>query len=239
MLLKAALNGKRTREEHPAVPLTPGQLAHEAVLAVAAGAGAIHLHPRDAHGRESLAADEVAAALEAIRTGCPSTPVGVSTGAWIVPEVAHRLAFINAWEVLPDFAGVNFHEPGALEVARLLLSKGVAVEAGLWDVPAAERLRRSGLAGHCLRLLFEPAQEAGDPHVRLKGIEAALPGLEAPRLLHGFEATAWEFIGLAAQRGYDTRVGLEDTLFLPDGTRARDNAELVATARRIVGQRDP
>ena len=95
------------------------------------------------------------------------------------------------------------------------------------------------MAGHCLRLLVEPAQEAGDPHVRLKGIEATLAGVEAPRLLHGFEATAWEFIGLAAQRGYDTRVGLEDTLSLPDGTRARDNAELVATARRIVGPQEP
>jgi uncharacterized protein (DUF849 family) len=186
-----------------------------------------------------LAPHEVAAALEAIRAACPFTPVGVSTGAWIVPGVEQRLAFIGAWEILPDFAGVNFHEPGALEVARLLLNKGAAVEAGLWDVPAAERLRRSGLAGHCLRLLIEPAQEAGDPHTRLEGIEATLPGVEAPRLLHGFEATAWEFIGLAARRGYDTRVGLEDTLFLPDGTRARDNAELVATARRIVGQREP
>jgi len=239
MLLKAAINGKRMRDEHPAVPLTPRQQAQQAAVAVAAGAGAIHLHPRDAHGRESLAAEEVAAALEAIRAACPSTPVGVSTGAWIVPEVEHRLAFIGVWEVLPDFAGVNFHEPGALEVTRLWLSKGVAVEAGLWDVPAAERLRQSGLAGHCLRLLLEPAQEAGDPHVRLKGIEKALASVEAPRLLHGFEATAWEFIGLAAQRGYDTRVGLEDTLFLPDCTRAQDNAELVAAARRIVGQREP
>lgn len=34
------------------------------------------------------------------------------------------------------------------------------------------------------------------------------------------------FIELAAKRGYDTRIGLEDTLVLPDGTRARDNAEL-------------
>jgi uncharacterized protein (DUF849 family) len=239
MLLKAAINGKRTRDEHPAVPLTPCQQAQQAAVAVAAGAGAIHVHPRDAHGRESLAADDMAAALEAIRAACPSTPVGVSTGAWIVPEVEQRLAFIGAWEILPDFAGINFHEPGALEVARLLLSKGVAVEAGIWDVPAAERLRRSGLLDRCLRILLEPAQEPSDPHTRLEGIEAALADTDVPRLLHGFNDAAWEFIRLAAQRGYDTRIGLEDTLFLPDGTRARDNVELVATARRIVGQREP
>jgi uncharacterized protein (DUF849 family) len=102
MLLIAAINGKRTRNEHPAVPLTPSQ---QAALAVAAGAGAIHVHPRDAHGRESLAAYELAAALDAIRAACPPTPIGVSTGAWIVSHVEQRLAFIGAWEILPDFAG--------------------------------------------------------------------------------------------------------------------------------------
>jgi uncharacterized protein (DUF849 family) len=40
MLLKAAINGKRMRNEHPAIPLTPHQQAKEAAAAVAAGAGA-------------------------------------------------------------------------------------------------------------------------------------------------------------------------------------------------------
>jgi len=112
MLLKAAINGRRPRNEHPTVPLTPHQQAQQSALAVAMGAGAIHVHPRDTHGRESLAPDEMAAA-------------------------------------------------------------------------------------------------------------------------------AWAFIELAARRGYDTRVGLEDILVLPDGTRARDNAELVAAARCIVDRQKP
>jgi uncharacterized protein (DUF849 family) len=36
----------------------------------------------------------------------------------------------------------------------------------------------------------------------------------------------------AAARGYDSRVGFEDTLELPDGTLAPNNAVLVAEARR-------
>jgi uncharacterized protein (DUF849 family) len=36
----------------------------------------------------------------------------------------------------------------------------------------------------------------------------------------------------ALARGYDVRVGLEDTLVLPDGSIARDNAQLVAEALR-------
>ena len=96
-----------------------------------------------------------------------------------------------------------------------------------------------GLASDCLRLLLEPAQTPGDAQTRLHGIEAALADVKNPRLLHGFGAAAWAFIELPARRGYDTRVGLEDTLVLPDGTRAWDNAELVAMAWRILDQQKP
>jgi uncharacterized protein (DUF849 family) len=52
--VKACLNGGRRRDEHPAVPVTAAQLAASASAAVAAGAEAIHLHPRDEGGAESL-----------------------------------------------------------------------------------------------------------------------------------------------------------------------------------------
>jgi uncharacterized protein (DUF849 family) len=51
-----------------------------------------------------------------------------------------------------------------------------------------------------------------------------------PGVLHGTDATAWPMIDLASARGYGTRVGLEDTLVLPDGTTAGGNAELVGAA---------
>ncbi len=38
----------------------------------------------------------------------------------------------------------------------------------------------------------------------------------------------------AFARGYDTRIGLEDTLTLPDGRQAADNAALVRVAMDIV-----
>jgi uncharacterized protein (DUF849 family) len=236
MLLKAAINGKRSRKEHPAIPINPSQQAHQAAIAVEAGAGAIHVHPRDENGDESLAADDVAAALGAIRARCPRIPVGVSTGAWMVPNLEARIALIKGWNVLPDFASVNFHEPGALEVFRVLADHGIAVEAGIWNPDAARLFCRSGLASRCLRILIEPAQESGNAKVRLEEIEAVLQGIECPQLLHGFEALAWEFIALAAGHGYDTRIGFEDTLVLPDGKHAPDNRDLVAAARRIISR---
>jgi uncharacterized protein (DUF849 family) len=236
MLLKAAINGKRSRDEHPAIPINPSQQAHQAAIAVEAGAGAIHVHPRDKNGHESLAADDVAAALQAIRAECPRTPVGVSTGAWMVPNPDTRIALIEGWNVLPDFAAVNFHEPGALEVFRVLTARGIAVEAGIWNIEAARLFCRSALASRCLRILIEPAQEPGNAKFRLAEIEAALQSIECPRLLHGFETLAWEFVALAAGRGYDTRIGFEDTLVLPDCNRAHDNCDLVAAARQIINR---
>ena len=56
MLLKACLNGPRDVTEHPALPVRVASLAADALACVRAGAGAIHLHPRDADGLESLAA---------------------------------------------------------------------------------------------------------------------------------------------------------------------------------------
>ena len=51
VLIQAALNGGTTRGTHPMVPLTPGELAAEAEAAMRAGAGAFHLHPREAPRR--------------------------------------------------------------------------------------------------------------------------------------------------------------------------------------------
>jgi uncharacterized protein (DUF849 family) len=233
MLLKVAIKGKGMPDEHPAIPITPSQQACQAAIAITAGARAIHVHPRDSTGRESLECSNIAATLEAIRTACPGTPVGVSTGAWIVPEIDRRLALIDQWKMLPDFASVNFHEPGAEKTCRLLLEKGVQVEAGIWNHQAAYLFQQSGLSSQCLRILIEPAQEPWGAKKRLQEIESLLQDVVGSRLLHGFGASTWEFVALARRGRYDTRIGLEDTLTLPDGTLAKDNGELVAAARQL------
>jgi uncharacterized protein (DUF849 family) len=236
VLIKAAINGGRVRAEHSAIPITPEQQAKEAAGAVAAGAGAIHVRGSD--GRESLAPDDIARALAEIHAACPGTPVGVSTGAWIAADASQRLSLVRGWNVLPDFASVNVHEDGAIELIRLLLDRGVGVEGGVWNAQAAQTLRGSGLAHECLRVLIEPAEDGGDAMTNFKEIEAALGQVAPSRLLHGLGASAWEFVALAAQRGYDTRTGLEDTLTLPDGSVAKNNAALVTAALRIVAKVD-
>src|SRR5262245_26455118 len=185
MLLKAAINGARTRAECPSLPVSPEQQAGAAAESVAAGAGAIHVHVRGADERESLAAADAALALQVIRSAIPGVPVGVSTAAWIEPDAVARLRAVAAWSVLPDFASVNFDEDGAAPLAEMLLARGVGVEAGLCDVRAAELFAASGLAGRCLRVLLEPdEQDAAAALETVARIEAVLDraGITLPRL---------------------------------------------------------
>jgi uncharacterized protein (DUF849 family) len=233
MLIKAAINGGRTKAEHPAVPVTPDEQASAVVECLKAGANAIHLHVRANSGRESLAAEDVARTLFAVRSASPDAEIGVSTGAWILPDPAVRFQVVASWEVLPDFASVNFSEDGATELARLLLSRDVDVEAGLCDAAAAEIFTATGLASACIRVLLEPQEQEMEKALEtVDRMEKALDlrAVELPRLLHGTEATAWSMMDAAIARGHDVRIGLEDTLVMPDGSVARNNVQLVAEA---------
>ena len=88
-----------------------------------------------------------------------SVPVGISTGALFMPDVGNRLRAIEDWEILPDFASVNFHESGATDIARLLGDRGVGVEGGLRHDEAAAVCADSGLGDRCLRILIEPMEQ--------------------------------------------------------------------------------
>lgn len=233
MLIKACLNGARERKEHPALPLTSEEIIHDAILVVAAGARALHIHPRNSEEKQSLADQDQAATLIAMRTHCPGIPVGVSTAFWIEEDERVRLQRVREWTVLPDFASVNFDEPGTLELCQILQERGIGVEAGLSSAAEVEVLLRFGLAQNCLRVLIEPAEE--DLSAALATAEEIICALDkthiqVPRLLHGFGVAAWPLFEAALRYGYDARIGLEDTLRLPDGRMAQGNAELVALA---------
>jgi len=236
--LKACLNGGRTRAEHPAVPVTATELARAAAQAVAAGAEAVHLHPRGADGAESLEAADIGAAVEAVRAACPGTPVGVSTGLWIAGgDAGRRHATVAQWARLPParrptFASVNVGEPGFAGLAALLSGAGIGVEAGVWSPADAERLAGVPVDRVLVEVLDAPAAGAVAAADR---IIARLDerGVTAPRLLHGEQQACWPLIGHAGRLGLPTRIGLEDTLVTDDGRAAADNAALVRRALRL------
>jgi uncharacterized protein (DUF849 family) len=235
--LEAAINGARSRAEHAGLPVTPADQARAAVACRDQGADAVHAHVRDDQGRETLAAGAVGALMRAVRAAAPALPVGVSTGAWIVPDSGTRMGHVRQWRERPDFASVNFDEAGAADVANALLALGVGVEAGLASPAAAEAFVASGLAPRCLRVLLEPQEETVPEALATSAlIEQVLrpAGITLPRLLHGTGVTVWPLLAEAARRGCEARIGLEDTLLLPGGELALDNAALVAAARRML-----
>ena len=210
LLLKACLNGARTPEEHPALPVTPEQLADDAARVRAAGAQAVHLHVKDAQGADTLDGELLAEVLAAVRRSAPGLAVGVTTGAWSAPDPVRRVSAVRAWTALPDFASVNWHEPGAEQVAQVLL-----------ELP--DGLDERGTAAQAEQLL---------------GLLSA-GGNDVPVLLHGEGSSCWPALRHAAGRGLATRIGLEDVLTLPDGSPAPDNAALVSAAAALLAPSRP
>ena len=92
-------------------------------------------------------------------------------------------------------------------------------------------------ARDCLRVLIEINEQdlvAGMDAYR--GVMTILDraGIHLPRLLHGLDATMWDFYREALAQNLDGRIGLEDGKHLPSGTVAEDNAALIRAARALA-----
>lgn len=239
MLIQVCPNGATTRAEHPAVPLTPGELATEARAAAAAGAESVHLHPRDLSGAQTLVPEHVLAAVAAVRAAT-GLPVGVTTGIWTVDgDAARRMSLVGRWagQDQPDFASINMNEPATDALADLLTSLGIEIEAGVWTVEDARLLGASTFGHRVTRVLLEPVDRSPAAAVETAAeasAELAQLGIEAPQLHHGYGMATWDVLRAAVAMGADIRVGLEDTTVLPDGSAAAGNGDLVAAAARLA-----
>ena len=228
MLIKIALNGGRA-----GAPSTPLEIANDVATCALDGATAVHVHARNASGTESLLPADVDPVVRAIRTRTPHVSLGLTTGAWILPDVSKRLGAIAQWQELPDFASVNFDEEGCELVAQLLSARGIGVEAGVLDAASTERFLHAHVP--VVRVLIELQEQRLDEALRAaETIIATLGDHPAPRLLHGHGAVTWDLVDEAFRRGYATRIGLEDVTTLPDGTPAT-NVELFRVARARSG----
>ncbi|WP_406461505.1 3-keto-5-aminohexanoate cleavage protein [Streptomyces sp. NBC_01622] len=239
-MVQVCLNGVRGAVDGVMVPVSPGAMADAAAEAVAVGATDVHVHPKSPCGDDTLSPRVLAVTLDVIRARV-TVPVGVTTGAWAEPEPAARLERVRGWTVLPDHASVNWHEPGAEEVAAALLDRGVGVEAGIWSgTDGAARFAVSPLRSKVLRVLAEvtdPDADTAEASARALLTELGTDH-GRPVLLHGEDGGAWPVLRLAGRLGLATRIGLEDTLFLPDGERALSNTQLVAEALVQYGCHD-
>lgn len=235
VFIQAALNGDRV---HPVVPHTPQEIAADTVAAVAAGAQSVHVHVFDDVGRQTLAPNQVARVLRAVRA-VSQTPISLTTSAEVEADPVSRYRTIEAWTELPDLVTANQGEDGIADLCELLASRGVGIEAGLLSLGDAKAFVASGAARWCVRVMVEPLD--ADPRTAVAHAEAierlvTESGISLPQVHHGDGIASWSVNQRAIRLGHGIRTGLEDTPVLPDGRQARDNAECVETALAMLSR---
>jgi beta-keto acid cleavage enzyme len=127
-----------------------------------------------------------------------------------------------------------------------LIERGIGVEAGLWHREGVAAWLGSPHRDQCVRVLIElpdgldEERTVAEAALLLRLVRDGVHGQSAastPVLLHGEGSSCWPALRLAVRRSLDIRIGLEDTLDLPDGSLAPDNAALVRAARLIAATR--
>jgi 3-keto-5-aminohexanoate cleavage enzyme len=256
-VVSAALSGVAADKRHcPAIPYTPEEYADEARRAHEAGATVVHLHARYPDGRPSHRVEEYEAITEAIRDAVPELIINFSTGAIGVPR-EERIDHVT--QLAPDMAALNM---GSMNYAKYsrdrkqfvfdhcfentyetigfflramndagvrpececfdsghLAGAGPLIDMGLLEVPASFSLVVGVLGG-------SPATPEA-----LRYLATLVPG-ESPWQVVGISRHQWEMVDTAAGLGGHVRVGLEDNFYLPDGSMASSNGDLVEEAIR-------
>jgi uncharacterized protein (DUF849 family) len=254
LLIMVAPNGaRRTKADHPALPMTVPELAETAAACLAAGAAAMHVHVRNEAGAHVLDAGRTAEAIAAIRDRTDGRMlVQVTTEAVgryspseqmdLVRSLRPAAVSVGLREILGD------GEATASAFFAWAAGEGIAVQHILYDRGDLDRfaeLHRRKSVGDVAqpRLLFVLGRYAPGQESRPEDLDAFLDGLEQ----HGLSADAvWsvcafgrgETAALAAAlaRGGHVRVGFENSLWHADGRVARDNAERVAVIAGIAEQ---
>lgn len=249
LLIVAALNGTRTRDECPRVPLAPEEIAAEAKRAVDAGAGIVHVHARKPDGGPAydLSYDDIVGAIRAE----VDVPISITTQRTRQTSLGTITALFDVLRELPDLATVNVRPPAPdlpahREEARQILEAceraSVRPEPSVISVDALgdiEALYNDSLLARTpyLVLEFGPSlgagsdRVAGTPHNVLRLADAAHAQFSRfPWVAAGQDEASPIVCAVAAAAGGHVRVGFEDAATLPDGRAATSNAQLVELA---------
>ena len=100
-VVMCAPNGaRRTKDDHPALPLTPAEIAAEAERCADAGAALLHLHVRDTAGRHSLSPELY---REAIKLGADDLQEDLALACYYAEDWRGGAeAFVKAFEADGD-----------------------------------------------------------------------------------------------------------------------------------------
>jgi 3-keto-5-aminohexanoate cleavage enzyme len=264
-IVTCALTGVLTDPEQMSVPVTPEQMAREARAAMDAGATVVHLHYRRQEpgmGRFPSWDPQVAADIvDAIRAACPGLLINSSTGVigddisgpvGVLERVKPEIAALNAGSLnyLKARSNGTWAWPPMLfdnpveKIERFLKvmdAHGIVPECECFDtgiVRSIAMLRQVGLLRDPIHVSFVMGVQSGmpaDPRWLPLLVEQLPPGAHWQTIGIG-RAEVWDLHRAAAELGGEVRTGLEDTFYLPDGSRATSNGQLVEALVSIVRQ---
>ncbi len=250
VIIAAAMVGAEvTREQSPAVPYTPAEIAAASLAAERAGAAVVHLHARWPDGRPSQEAAHFSEIIERLRAAGSRLVVQCSTGGAVGMPLEQRLGAL-----------VPGAEMGTLNMGTLNFGDQVFVNSRPDIVRVAARLRERGLVPECevydagmldtLAWLLKQGHLAQPYHVQfVLGVPGGMAGTERNLrfLVEGLpEAVHWSVAGIgraelplagvALAMGGHVRVGLEDNLFISKGVLATGTDQLVAAAAALAAR---
>lgn len=244
--------GRRTKADHPAIPLNARELARTAAECVDAGAAMIHVHVRKSDGTHLLDRDAYRAATAAIRSEVGDRIVvqitTESMGIYrrreqidVLKAVRPEAVSLALRELAPDEAA----EPDFFAALDWMRRESVMPQIILYDPSEAVRLSgmmsRGDLPWSSVPVLFVlgryTASQTSRPQDVLPFLAPGMPQFAAWSVC-AFGRHEAACVTAAALLGGHVRVGFENNLFLPDGSPAASNAALVrsvADATRALG----
>lgn len=256
VILSCALTGAVTTKKHcPAIPYTPVEIAEEARRAYEAGATIVHIHARTDDGAPTWSRDVFARIMLEVRARCPVLINWSTGGAGPMTErVSHlslrpQIAALNMgsmnyskWNAAKQQFAFKFVFANPFEdiiaFARTMKEHGAKPEMECFDTGHLH----SHIVLEDLGLLTKP--------YHFSFIMGVLGGIPATARHLAFQAqnvpagSRWKVVGISRDQwplamaalslGGDVRVGLEDNFYLPDGTMATSNGDLVAAAAQMT-----
>ena len=251
VMLMAAPNGARkTKADHPALPLTAQELADTARDCMEAGASAIHLHARDETGAHTLEPAHYLPLMKAVRAATGGElNIQITTEAVGRYGPAEQMACVRA--TLPQAASLALKELApddeaeTLERARgffrWLSVMGISPQFILYspeDVRRFSRLRADGVIPFArpfvLMVLGRYAENGESEPEELDAYVEALGDVPAHWAVCAFGRKEARAALRAARLGGHARIGFENNDRLPDGRLAPDNAVLMAATRDVL-----
>jgi uncharacterized protein (DUF849 family) len=260
VILTCAISGTVAgRDQCPAIPYTPGEYAAEARRIVDEGGAMIHIHARRPDGTPSYAVEDFRAITEAILAEVGDVIVNYSTGAIGVP-VEQRIAYLR--ELRPDVAALNMGSMNYAKYSRRrrdFVFSAVFENSFETIVALLTAMNEAGVkpehecfdSGHVANL--DPLLDMGvlAPPLQVSCVMGVTGGIrptarnlahmaeQVPPVAHqwgvvGISREQWTLVAAGLSLGGNVRVGLEDNFYLPGGTMARSNGELVAHAARMA-----